>query len=62
MADPKLINIGTEREPVLVSENAVSRDSDKQERYWRGVASGSTLPSTRPETDQEALDVLLKKE
>ena len=60
MADPKLVNIGTKENPVLVSANAIGSDLGVQEKYWRGVASGSTLPSSNSEMDQEALDLLLK--
>ncbi len=61
MIDPKLVNIGTKESPVLVSGNAVSSDLKEQQRYWDGVASGSTLPSSDPKTDQQALDLLLKE-
>ena len=62
MEDPNLVNIGTERQPVYVSSNAVSTNRQKEESYWRGIANGSTLPSTQIQTDQEALDILLKKQ
>lgn len=61
MSDPKLVNIGTERKPVLVSQDAVSHDPKEEERYWRGVATGSVLPSSEPTTDQKALGLLLKR-
>ncbi len=58
---PKLINIRTVENPVWVSANTESEDPRKQDRYWRGVASGSTSPSAEPKTDQKALEILLKK-
>lgn len=61
MADPKLVNIGTERKPVFVPLDAVSNDQQKENKYWRGVATGSVLPSSESPTDQKALDLLLKR-
>lgn len=61
MIDPKLVNVGTKEKPVLVSINAVGSNPDDQQKFWRGVAAGSTLPSSNPETDQKALDLLLKR-
>jgi len=61
MANPGLVNIGTKESPVLVSRDAVSNDPDREQRFWSGVASGSTLPSSDSQTDQKALDLLLKK-
>lgn len=60
MADSSLINIGTERKSVFVSTDVVSKDPIREQRFWSGVASGSTLPSSDPQTDQRALDLLLK--
>ncbi|MCX6705627.1 MAG: hypothetical protein NTV24_00775 [Candidatus Woesebacteria bacterium] len=61
MKDPGLVNIGTKESPVLVSKDAVSKTPDKEQRFWSGVASGSTMPSSDSQTDQQALDLLLKK-
>lgn len=61
MFDLKLVNIGTERKPVLVSQDAVSHDPKEEQRYWRGIATGSVLPSSESQTDQKALDLLLKR-
>lgn len=61
MADPNLVNVGTKENPVLVSKDAVSNIPDKQQRFWRGIASGSTRPSINPQTDEKALDLLLKR-
>ena len=58
MIDPKFVNIGKES-PILVPADALSLNPDTQERYWRGVTSGSTLPSSDSKTDQEALTILL---
>jgi hypothetical protein len=60
MKDLGLVNIGTKENPVLVSKDALSNNPDNQQRFWSGVASGSTLPSADPQTDQKALDLLLK--
>ena len=60
MSDPKLVNIGTEREPVFVPADAISGDPNREEKYWRGVATGSVLPSSKSTTDERALDLLLK--
>ena len=60
MKDPGLVNIGTKENPVFVPKDAVSNDPDREQRFWRGVATGSTLPSSDPLTDQKALDLLLR--
>jgi hypothetical protein len=61
MTDIKLVNVSTKENPVLVSQGAVSNNPEDQQRFWSGVASGSTLLSSDSQTDQKALDLLLKK-
>ena len=54
MIDPKLVNIGTKENPVMVPKQAVSPDKSVQNRWFGSLASGSVV------IEDKALDILLE--
>jgi len=44
MTNPKMVNIGTKENPILVSVNKLKRNTKEGNHFWSRVATGSQLP------------------